>query len=70
MTDTQGAQSPEQRRDTAETTRVFVEPRWPIALAMGSFIVDHGHVAIGAPHRESLGPGWLVPEIEIALLLA
>ena len=49
---------------------IFVEPRWPIALALGSFIVITIVLRVVEPHRESLGPHWLVPGIEIALLAA
>jgi hypothetical protein len=49
--------------------RVFVEPRWPIAVALGSFIVITIVLRVAEPHRESLGPHWLVPGIEIALLV-
>ena len=49
---------------------IFIEPRWPIALALGSFIVLTIVLRVFEPHRESLGPHWLVPGIEIALLVA
>ena len=49
---------------------IFVEPRWPIALAVSAFIAITVAVRILEPHRESLGPTWLVPGIEIALLAA
>ncbi len=48
--------------------RVFVEPRWPIALALGFFIAISVALRLIEPHRQSLGPHWLVPSIEIALL--
>jgi uncharacterized membrane protein len=47
-----------------------VEPRWPIALVLGAFIVLTIVLRVAQPHRESLGPDWLVPGIEIALLVA
>ena len=49
---------------------IFVEPRWPIALAVSGFIAITVTLRILEPHRESLGPTWLVPGIEIAVLLA
>ena len=49
--------------------RVFVEPRWPIALALSSFIALTIVLRVIEPHRESLGSPWLVPGIEIALLV-
>jgi hypothetical protein len=49
---------------------IFVEPRWPIALAVSAFIAITVALRILEPTRESLGPTWLVPGIEIALLVA
>ena len=49
---------------------IFIEPRWLIALAMASFIVVTVVLRIVEPERESLGPHWLAPAIEIALLIA
>ena len=48
---------------------IFVEPRWPIALAVSAFIAITVVARILEPTRESLGPTWLVPVIEIAMLL-
>jgi hypothetical protein len=53
-----------------EDEHVFIEPRWPIALVLGSFIVLTIVLRVVEPHRESLGSPWLVPGIEIALLVA
>ena len=47
---------------------VFVEPRWPIALALSGYIVISITLRIAEPTRESLGPHWLIPSIEVALL--
>jgi hypothetical protein len=57
----------------AEATRadeepVAVEPRWPIALAVSAFTAITVALRILEPDRESLGPTWLVPGIEIAML--
>jgi uncharacterized membrane protein len=49
--------------------RVFVEPRWPIALALLLYIALTILLRVVEPHRESLGSPWLVPSIEIALLV-
>jgi uncharacterized membrane protein len=54
----------------AEDEPIYVEARWPVALALLTFIVITVTLRIAVPHRESLGPRWLVPAIEIALLLA
>ncbi len=48
---------------------VFDEPRWPIALVLGCFVVLTIVLRAVEPNRESLGPHWLVPGIEIALLI-
>ena len=50
--------------------QVFVESRWPIALAVAAFIALSITLRFVEPDRESLGPPWLVPGIEIAMLLA
>jgi hypothetical protein len=49
--------------------RVILEPRWPIALTLGFFIALSITLRIAAPNRSSLGPDWLIPGIEIGLLL-
>jgi hypothetical protein len=48
----------------------FIEPRWPVALVLSSFIVITVVLRIAQPHRETLGPAWLGPGLEIALLVA
>jgi hypothetical protein len=55
--------------ETGREERLFLEPRWPIALTLGFFIVVSVVLRIAVPHRLSLGPDWLVPGIEIGLLL-
>jgi len=46
-----------------------MEPRWPVALALGSYVALTIVLRVVEPHRESLGPHWLVPGIEVLLLL-
>jgi hypothetical protein len=46
-----------------------IEPRWPVALALGAFVAMTIALRIYEPHHESLGPKWLVPGIEIGLLV-
>jgi hypothetical protein len=46
-----------------------VEPRWPVALAVATFIGISIALRIAVPNRESLGPHWVVPAIEIVLLV-
>ena len=47
----------------------FVEPRWPVALALATFIAISITLRVVEPDRPSIGPRWLVPAIEIALLV-
>lgn len=54
----------------AEKEPISVEPRWPVALAVSAFIAITVALRVLEPTRESLGPTWLVPGIEIAMLLA
>ena len=48
---------------------MVIEPRWPVALAMVTFIAISIALRIAVPHRESVGPPWVVPGIETGLLL-
>ena len=61
---------PELEREAPDEEVIFVEPRWPIALVLSSFIVLTIVLRIVEPERESLGPHWLAPAIEVGLLLA
>ena len=45
-----------------------VEPRWPVALAIGSFIAITVALHFIVPHRPTLGPAWLIPAVELAML--
>lgn len=54
----------------AEKEPISVEPRWPVALTVSAFIAITVTLRVLEPTRESLGPTWLVPGIEIAMLLA
>src|SRR3954447_12889397 len=47
---------------------IFLESRWPIALVLSSFIVLTLVLRVVEPERESVGPHWLAPAIEVALL--
>ena len=55
---------------TPDEEPISLEPRWPIALAISFFIAVSITLRIVQPHREALGPDWLVPGIEIAMLVA
>jgi hypothetical protein len=48
--------------------RIVVEPRWPVAFAISTFIAISVALRVAVPNRESLGPHWLVPGFEIGLL--
>jgi hypothetical protein len=48
--------------------RAGVEPRWPIVLTLGVFVALTIVLRLVEPEHEGLGPHWLVPGIEIALL--
>ena len=43
--------------------RVFVEPRWPIALVVSSYLALIIVLRIYEPDRPTLGTRWLVPGI-------
>jgi hypothetical protein len=49
---------------------IAIEPRWPVALVVLGFIVITITLRLVEPQRESFGPAWLVPAIEIAMLVA
>jgi uncharacterized membrane protein len=46
-----------------------IEPRWPVALAILFYIGLTIGLRVAQPNRESLGPIWLVPAIEVTMLL-
>lgn len=47
----------------------FTEPRWQLALALVTFIVVTLVLRIAEPEHQSIGPQWLVPTLEIGLLV-
>jgi hypothetical protein len=55
--------------EPAAPAPVAHEPRWPVALTLGGFIAISIVLRVAEPSRESLGPVWLVPSIEIGLLV-
>lgn len=59
----------EDRVERAPAGRVPHEPRWPVALTLGAYVVLTIVLRVAQPEREGLGPHWLVPTIEVALLL-
>src|SRR5262245_31288099 len=65
-TDTQSAQDSEDLPGRGKPTSI--EPRWPVALAISFFIAVTITLRVAVPERASLGPAWLVPGLEIAML--
>ncbi len=61
---------PEESSNTHTPEPVFIEPRWPIALVLGVYFGVAIAIRIALPDRPTLGPSWLVPGIEAALLIA
>ena len=45
------------------------EPRWPLAAVLGTFILVNVGVRFAVPHSETLRPRWLVPTLELGLLV-
>ncbi|HTN78188.1 MAG TPA: hypothetical protein VMK16_00835 [Acidimicrobiales bacterium] len=54
----------------AEESPSSIEPRWPLAIVLFGFIAMTILLRVLEPDREHLGPVWLVPTVEIALLFA
>lgn len=62
------AEGPGQDFEPRGEEAVSLEPYWPVVLAVLVFIAITITLRAVQPHRETLGPPWLVPGIEIALL--
>ena len=60
---------PSEEADPGPCTSGAVEPRWPVALAIGGFIAINVVLRVAEPETASLGPRWLVLGIEVAMLL-
>jgi len=54
----------------ADEPQPAIEPRWPLALVLFGFIALTIVLRVVEPEREHLGPRWLVPAVEIGLLIA
>jgi hypothetical protein len=70
VTELEQPKDPEPGGLPAETDVVVIEPRWPIVLVLLLFIALTVVLRVVEPHREALGPDWLVPGLEIGLLAA
>jgi hypothetical protein len=55
--------------DTRPERSSRIEARWPVVLAVSTFILISVVLRVAVPRRQSLGPHWVVPAIEIALLV-
>jgi hypothetical protein len=64
----EGAGARPEAASRANAEQIVVERRWPVALAVGFFVAVSITLRITVPDRESLGPEWLVPGVEIGLL--
>jgi hypothetical protein len=62
------ADRPEPDRPATNYAQGGIEPRWPVALVIAGFIAITVTLRVLEPERESLGPPWLVPAIEVAML--
>jgi uncharacterized membrane protein len=61
---------PEPLPSQTDVEPIFIEPRWPIAMTLAAFTCLTVVLRVLQPHRESVGPHWLVPGLEIVLLVA
>src|SRR5512132_672906 len=55
---------------TSPDEPLAIESRWPVAVAVICFIAMTIGLRVAQPARESLGPRWLVPSIEVGTLVA
>lgn len=55
-------------QDDTQREPIFVEPRWPIALVLGSYLALTVVLRVFVPDRPTLGTRWLVPGLLAALL--
>jgi hypothetical protein len=55
-------------RDEGRDERLVIEPRWPVALAVSTFLLITVVIRVALPNRQTLGPAWLVPSLEALLL--
>lgn len=51
------------------TEPVAAEPRWPVALALVCFIAITVVLHAAVPEHPTLGPAWLIPGVEVAMLV-
>jgi uncharacterized membrane protein len=62
------ADRPERNPPATNDVQRGIEPRWPVALVIACFIAITVTLRVLEPDRASVGPHWLVPALEIAML--
>jgi hypothetical protein len=67
--DAQARHDPQTTTTLNDAEPIYIEARWPLALTISTYIAVTLVLRIVEPHREHLGPRWLVPGIEISLLI-
>jgi hypothetical protein len=60
-----GADAPAQ----VDTEPIVIEPRWPVAVAVGAYVALTIVLRTFEPDRASLRPHWVVPALEVALFV-
>ncbi|HZM31797.1 MAG TPA: hypothetical protein VFB77_14970 [Acidimicrobiales bacterium] len=61
--------APDDGEDGSDETLTVMEPRWPVALAVFTFLVITVVLRVTVPRRESINAHWVVPSIEAVLLV-
>jgi hypothetical protein len=62
--------APERDAGWTESEPILVEPRWPVALAVGTYLAIMIVLRVFVPDRPTLGARWLVPGLMALLLVA
>jgi uncharacterized membrane protein len=57
-----------ERHSASPGEPIAAEPRWPVALAISCFIALTVALHFAVPDHPRLGPGWLIPTVEVAML--
>jgi uncharacterized membrane protein len=60
----------EKNAERAGEVQVYREGRWPVAVVILTYIALSIVLRAVVPRRDSVGPHWLVPGVEIATLVA
>jgi uncharacterized membrane protein len=62
--------SPDPAARRSESEPILVEPRWPIAFAVGTYLAIMIVLRVFVPDRPTIGTRWLVPGLMTLLLAA